>query len=188
MKRSRLLLLAASVLWMPACSQQGQETTAKPASAPASSVAVAHQEDKEKCTKEPRTDENDKRTRCGGMGTAQPAATHAYRVTLDNGESITSCDITKPFGGKIGHGMVALAFVPRDARGGTVSWHFAGGGGVADTAYDYALNGPDEKMIGTFKAKAAICGKAAGLGVCSAARKQVFSSTWTKIDSCKDAT
>lgn len=107
-----------------------------------------------------------------------------YRITLDNGESITTCDITKPFSGKIGRGMVTMAFTPADDRSGRVSWHFAGAGGVADTSYEYTLSGPEEKMTGTFVANAAICGKAAGLGACAAAKKQTFSSIWTRIENC----
>lgn len=107
-----------------------------------------------------------------------------YRIALDNGESITTCDITKPFSGKIGRGMITMSFTPADDRSGRVSWHFAGAGGVADTAYEYTLSGPEEKMTGTFIANAAICGKAAGLGACAAANKQTFTSTWTRIEDC----
>ena len=116
-----------------------------------------------------------------------PEASHAYRITLDNGESFVACDITRPFSGRIGGGMVTMSFAPADERGGTVSWHFAGGGGVADTAYDYALSGPADRMTGTFRANVAVCGKAAGLGACAAADKQTFSSTWTRIDACEAA-
>ena len=42
-------------------------------------------------------------------------------------------------------------------------------------------------MTGTFRANAAVCGKAAGLGACAAAKKQTFSSTWTRIDACEAA-
>ena len=120
------------------------------------------------------------------MGTP-PAPSHAYRITLDNGESFTACDITQPFSGKIGRGMVTMSFKPSDHRNGTVAWHFVGGGGMADTAYDYALSGPEEKMTGAFRANSAVCGKAAGLGACAAAKKQTFSSTWTRIERCEAA-
>ena len=174
-----------------ACSPSpAPQSDAAPVTTPASvaipapeNVAVA-QEGEQKCTNEPRTDENDKRQRCGGMGAPQPAPSHAYRITLDNGESFTACDITKPFSGKIGGGMVTMSFKPADEKGGTVAWHFSGGGGMADTAYDYALSGPAENMTGTFRANAAVCGKAAGLGVCAAAKKQTFASTWTRIEDC----
>ena len=159
---------------------------AKPAATQASAAAVSVPSGDEKCTNEPRTDQDDKRPRCGGMGTPQAAPSLAYRITLDNGESITACDITKPFSGKIGGGMVTMSFTPADGRSGTVAWHFAGGGGVADTAYDYALSGPGEKMTGSFHANTAICGKAAGLGACATAKKQDFSSTWTRIEACTE--
>ena len=186
--------LPLALLVLAACSsntgQPAAATAAAAIPAPATtqapaSVAVA-QEDEQKCSNEPRTDENDKRPRCGGMGTP-PAPSHAYRITLDNGESFTACDITQPFSGKIGRGLVTMSFKPSDDRNGTVAWHFAGGGGMADTAYDYALSGPEEKMTGAFRANSAVCGKAAGLGACAAAKKQTFSSTWTRIERCEAA-
>jgi hypothetical protein len=186
--------LPLALLALAACSPKpAPQADAAPATTPASvaipapaDVAVA-QEDETKCTNEPRTDEDDKRPRCGGMALPQPEPSHAYRITLDNGESFTACDITQPFSGKIGGGMVTMSFKPADDKGGTVAWHFAGGGGMADTAYDYALSGPAENMTGTFRANAAVCGKAAGLGACAAAKKQTFTSTWARIDACEDA-
>ena len=186
--------LPLALLVLAACSSNTGQPAAAPAAAAipapattpaAASVAVAR-EDEQKCSNEPRTDENDKRPRCGGMGTP-PAPSHAYRITLDNGESFTACDITQPFSGKIGRGMVTMSFKPSDDRNGTVAWHFVGGGGMADTAYDYALSGPEEKMTGAFRANSAVCGKAAGLGACAAAKKQTFSSTWTRIERCEAA-
>ena len=61
-----------------------------PTTAPVS-IALA-QTDEVKCTNEPRVDENDQRPRCGGVGMPPPEASHAYRITLDNGESFTACD------------------------------------------------------------------------------------------------
>lgn len=183
--------LPLALLVMAACSpkptpQAGAAPVTTPASVaiPAPANVAAAQENEQKCTNEPRTDENDKRPRCGGMAAPQPEPSRAYRITLDNGESFTACDITKPFSGKIGGGMVTMSFKPADDKGGTVAWHFSGGGGMADTAYDYTLTGPVEAMTGTFRANAAACGKAAGLGVCAAAKKQTFTSTWTRIDAC----
>ena len=187
--------LPLALLALAACSSKtGQPAEAStPAAVPASSttpapaaVAVA-QDEEQKCTNEPRTDENDKRPRCGGMDAVATAPSHAYRITLDNGESFTACDITQPFSGKIGRGMVTMSFKPADDRNGTVAWHFANARGMADTAYDYALSGPGEKMTGTFRASSAVCGKAAGLGACAAARKQTFTSTWTRIENCEVA-
>ena len=178
--------LPLALLALAACSPKEAAQPAPLADAPAAKqVAVAEPvREEEKCTNEPRTDENDKRPRCGGMAPVAPSPSHAYRITLDNGESFTACDITKPFSGKIGGGMVTMSFTPADARGGKVAWHFAGGGGMADTAYDYTLDGPEEKMSGTFRANSAVCGKAAGMGVCAAAKKQTFTSTWTRIEDC----
>ena len=107
-----------------------------------------------------------------------------YRIALDNGESITACDITKPFSGKIGRGMITLSFTPTDDKSGSMAFHFANGRGVADTTYSYALSGPEDKMTGSFSAKSAVCGQAAGRSVCAGARKQTFSSTWTRIEDC----
>ena len=184
------LALASSAL--AACSPKpAPQSDAAPVTTPASvaipapmpeNVAVA-QEDERKCTNEPRTDESDKRPRCGGMGAPQAEPSHAYRITL-NGETITACDITKPFSGRIGGGLATLSFNPADDRGGTMAFHFANGRGVADTAYNYTLSGPEEKMTGTFHSNSAICGKAAGLGACAVSRTQTFTSTWTRIEDC----
>ncbi|RZA14234.1 MAG: hypothetical protein EOP93_18955 [Lysobacteraceae bacterium] len=178
------------MLVLAACSPKREEQATAaapgpvpvPARAPSAVAAVAAQD--RQCTHEPRTDENDKRPRCGGMGEVAPAGASAYRITIDNGESFTACDITKPFSAKVGRGMVTMSFTPADARRGTAAWHFAGGGGVVDTAYDYMLSGPGEKMTGTFHANTAVCGKAAGLGACAAAKEQTFTSTWTRIEGC----
>lgn len=196
MHASSRTCLPLALLMLAACSPKPAAQADAPAASSAifpsstaiaspASVAVA-QEDERECTNAPRTDENDKRPRCGGMGAARSTPSHAYRITLDNGESFVACDITKPFSGRIGGGMATMAFKPADDKGGTVAWHFSGGGGMADTAYDYALDGPEEKMTGTFRANAAVCGKAAGLGVCAAAKQQTFTSTWTRIDACKE--
>ena len=190
--------LPLALLLLAACSRPAPETASTPPATPASSapaaaasqdsgpaaIAAAAPDDK-KCTNEPRTDENDKRPRCGGMGAPQVAPSHAYRIALDNGESFDACDITKPFSGKIGRGLITMQFTPADDRSGKVDWHFAGGGGRVDTAYDYTLSGPEDRMTGTFHASAAVCGRAAGLGGCAAARTQTFTSTWTRIDACK---
>lgn len=190
--------LPLALLLLAACSPKtdGQGAVPAPESAPTPApvaapaaepapVAIA-QEAEQKCTNEPRTDENDTRPRCGGPALQHAAGKRSYRITLDNGEFFQACDITKPFSGKIGRGMVTMSFKPddHDEKNGTVAWHFSGGGGMADTAYDYALSGPEEKMTGSFVANAAICGKAAGLGACAAARKKTFTSTWTRIEDC----
>ena len=189
---ARLSVLPLALLALAACSPKSGQPAAEPAAAivpastttPAPAAVAVMQDEARKCSNEPRTDDNDKRPRCGGMETPAPAPSHAYRITLDNGESFTACDITKPFSGKIGRGMVTMSFKPADDKGGTVAWHFSGGKGMADTAYDYALSGPAENMTGTFRANAVVCGKAAGLGACAAAKKQTFTSTWARIEDC----
>lgn len=182
--------LPIALLLLAACSPKPEEQGAAPAPevAPAPAPVVVAQEDEQECTNEPRTDESDQRPRCGGPALEHAAGKRSYRITLDNGESFTACDISKPFSGTIGRGMVTMSFKPDDddEKNGTVAWHFSGGGGMADTAYDYALDGPEEKMTATFRANAAICGKAAGLGACAAAKKQTFTSTWTRIEDCDE--
>jgi hypothetical protein len=189
--------LPLALLVLAACSSKTDRpaeasmpaTVPAPAATPATasaSVALVR-ENEQKCTDEPRVDENDRRPRCGGMGTPPAEASHAYRIALDNGESFTACDISKPFSGKIGRGMVTMSFTPADDdRSGKVAWHFANARGMADTAYDYTLDGPEEKMTGAFRANSEVCGKAAGMGACAAARKQTFTSTWTRIDACDE--
>lgn len=179
-----------ALLTLAACSPQSGSppstaTPAPAASTPATPAAAPKQD--EHCTHEPRTDDNDKRPRCGGMGAPQAAASNAYRITLDNGESFTACDITQPFNGKIGRGMISMDFTPSSANGGTVKWHFAGAGGTVDMAYDYRLSGPQDNLTGTFQASSAVCGKASGLTACAAAKQQSFKSTWTRIPACTDS-
>ena len=100
-----LFSTALAVLLVAACSPRpAPQSDAAPVSTPASvaipapaNVAVAR-EDEPKCTNEPRTDENDKRPRCGGMGVA-PAASHAYHVVGGSGDPVDQvvCDITDKF-------------------------------------------------------------------------------------------
>lgn len=155
-----------------------------PAAAPpvASRQARKDEADERRCTDEPEPDERDKRPRCGGAAPAQP---YAYKITLDNGESFTVCDISKPFIGSIGGGLVTLTFLPSSDSRGTVSWRFAHGKGVVDTAYDYALRGTPEKMTGIFRANSPVCGKANGGTACARAKTQTFTSTWTRLGRCQ---
>ena len=157
---------------------------AKAVSQPPALAAIDPKE--EKCTTEPRTDESDKRPRCGGMSGA-PAVSHAYRIQLDNGESFTACDITQPFSGKIGRGMITMKYTPTDNKTGKVDWHFAGGGGMADTAYTYTLSGPENEMTATYTATAAVTGHGSGLTVQAKAVHQTFTSKWIRIEPCKAA-
>lgn len=107
-----------------------------------------------------------------------------YRIALDNGESITTCDITKPFSGKIGGGMITLNFTPADDKSGRMAFHFANARGMADTTYSYTLSGPEDKLTGSFQSTGAVTGQGAGRRVSAGVRKQSFTSTWTRIEDC----
>ena len=107
-----------------------------------------------------------------------------YRIALDNGESITTCDITKPFSGKIGGGMITLNFTPSGDKGGSMGFHFANASGMADTTYRYTLSGPEDKMTGSFQSTGAVTGQGSGRTVSAGVRKQSFTSTWTPIEDC----
>ena len=186
--------LPLALLLLVACSKPAPEpAAAAPAQTPPATTtaadaptAIAVTPPEETCTHEPRTDPDDKRPRCGGVGSPQANVSHAYRITLENGESFTACDITQPFSGKIGRGMITLKFTPNGDKGGAAAWHFSGEGGVVDTAYNYSLSGPEERMTGAFQANSAVCGKAAGLTACAAAKQQTFTSTWTRIEACSE--
>ena len=186
--------LPLALLLLVACSKPAPEpAAAAPAQTPPATTtaadaptAIAVTPPEETCTHEPRTDPDDKRPRCGGVGSPQANVSHAYRITLENGESFTACDITQPFSGKIGRGMITLKFTPNGDKGGAAAWHFSGEGGVVDTAYNYSLSGPEERMTGTFQANSAVCGKAVGLTACAAAKQQTFTSTWTRIEACSE--
>lgn len=119
-----------------------------------------------------------------GKATLEFDTRNGYRIVLDNGESITTCDITNPFSGKIGGGQITLQFTPADDKRGQMRFHFGNGRGTADTTYDYTLSGPEERMTGTLTTAAAVCGSAAGRTVCAAAKKAQFSSTWIKVKDC----
>ena len=107
-----------------------------------------------------------------------------YRIALDNGESITTCDITKPFSGKIGAGMITLNFTPSGDKGGSMAFHFANARGMADTTYSYTLSGPEDKLTGSFQSTGAVTGQGSGRTVSAGVRKQSFMSTWARIQDC----
>lgn len=88
-----VVAMAFALLALAGCSPKTDGQDAAPASAPA---AVA-QEDGQKCSNEPRTDENDKRPRCGGI-IAAPAP-RAYRIVVGGGDPVDQvvCDIDKRF-------------------------------------------------------------------------------------------
>ena len=180
-----------ALLTLAACSPQSRSPPSTATPAPAASTPVtpaAAPKPDEHCTNEPKTDPNDKRPRCGGMG-APPAsaAAHAYRidsVTCPGGghESIQACDITKPFTNTVCGGMADITHTPTSDRGGTWSFVFRGAGGTADSNGTYTLSGSEasltEHVVGN-----KICVHAGGRTICTTPRPST--STWTKIASCK---
>ena len=92
--------IAFALLAVAACSPERDHT---PIAAPSSartpaSAAIPDAADERTCTNEPRTDENDKRPRCEGMGATPPAA-RAYRVVGGSGDPVDQvvCDIEQTF-------------------------------------------------------------------------------------------
>ncbi len=83
--------LASVSLMLAACAPKGHEDTV-------ASKSAAVYDDKYQCTNEPRTDENDKRPRCGGMAVATRAP-RAYRFVGGSGDPIDQvvCDISQAF-------------------------------------------------------------------------------------------
>lgn len=185
-----------SLCVLVACSpSQTPNDAPKPAAAPQPPAATAApppahaviDPKEEKCTTEPRTDDNDTRPRCGGMGSAQPLPSHAYRigpVQCPGGghESITACDVSQPFTATVCGGMATIAHVPTGADGGTWSFKFQGAGGFADSNGTYTLSGPEESrtehVVGD-----KICAHAAGRTICTMPKPST--ATWTRIDKCK---
>ncbi|MFT3897429.1 MAG: hypothetical protein QM719_07010 [Thermomonas sp.] len=190
--------LPLALLALAACSPKpAPQADAAPASPPASvappapaSVAVAQAGD-EKCTNEPRIDENDKRPRCGGMGNPPVAAEKSgYRIDISgigrntgggacHVEPITTCDITKPFSGEFCGGT--LTHTPSSDKGGTFEMHVSGGGGSFTQSGSYTLSGPEERMTATY-ASTKLCAQAGGRTICLPPR--TLSTTWTRIEDC----
>jgi hypothetical protein len=92
---SPLICTTALVLLLAACTPKQVPQPAASATTDASAATAAPPE--QTCTNEPRTDDNDKRPRCGGMGVA--AAPHAYHVVGGSGDPVdeTVCDISQSF-------------------------------------------------------------------------------------------
>ena len=97
---SGFAVAAFALLALSGCSPKTEGRDAAPASdpAPASAPLVVARDDKQACTNEPRTDDNDKRPRCGGIGVAPPAP-RAYRVVGGSGDPVDQvvCDIDDTF-------------------------------------------------------------------------------------------
>lgn len=90
-----------ALLTLAACSPQSGNPPSTATPAPAASTpatpAAAPKPD-EHCTNEPRTDENDKRPRCGGMVSATPA-TRAFHIVGGSGDPVDQvvCNIDEKF-------------------------------------------------------------------------------------------
>lgn len=93
------IAIAFALLALAGCSPKtgGQDAAPAYGAAPASAPVAAAQEDEQKCTNEPRVDENDQRPRCGGIGVAP--APRAYRIVVGGGDPVDQvvCDIGKVF-------------------------------------------------------------------------------------------
>ena len=188
--------LPFALLAMAACSPKpAPQSDAAPVTTPASvaipapaNVAVA-QEGERKCTNEPRTDENDKRPRCGGMGTPK-AGKPGYRIDIAGIGRNTSggacvvkptvaCDVSKPFSSEFCGGT--LTHTPTSDKGGTFEMHVSGGGGSFTQSGSYTLSGPEEQMTATY-ASTKLCAQGGGMTFCLPPR--TLSTTWTKVDDC----
>ena len=92
-------VVASVLLALAACSPEGDRAPAAgPSSTPApASTATPATDEAQTCTQEPRTDEHDRRPRCGGMAAAP--ALRAYRVVGGSGDPVDQvvCDIEKTF-------------------------------------------------------------------------------------------
>ncbi|MBS0231363.1 MAG: hypothetical protein JSS52_09435 [Proteobacteria bacterium] len=189
-----------TLLLLAACSKPAPQTTAPPASTPAPTAATASAaapaagsatiidtEPEEKCTNEPRTDPDDKRPRCGGMGAPQAStANHSYRIDSvecpgGSRESIQACDVSKPFTSTVCGGMATITHTPTDDRSGTWTFKFQGAGGYADSSGTYTLTGSEESMT-EHDVSNKICVHAAGRTICTAPRPGT--ATWTRIAAC----
>lgn len=63
----------------------------------------------EKCTHEPRTDPNDQRPRLAVAWAVRSQRLARLSHHHVKRESFTACDITRPFSGKIGRGMITVS-------------------------------------------------------------------------------
>ena len=181
-------------LALTACSPKHDEPTATPASANTPATVAVVQEAEPKCTNEPRTDENDKRPRCGGQGNPLVVAKKSgYRIDISGVGTRTDgsacvvkpsivCDIDKPFSNEFCGGT--LTHTPTSDKGGTFEMHVSGNGGSFTQSGSYTLGGPAEKITATY-ASTKLCAHAGGRTICLPPR--TISATWTKVDDCEAA-
>lgn len=110
-----------------------------------------------------------------------------YRIDFPAGactQSITTCDITKPFTHVI-CGNITLKHTPTDPEGlsGTLDFKYAEALGIADSKSHYTLSGPEERMTATY-INGKVCARVRGLTTC--AQPPPSTVTWTRIDDCKE--
>jgi len=183
--------IAFAALALAACSSKHEEPAAAPASASAPATVVVAQREEPKCTDEPRTDVNDKRPRCGGMGNPPVVAKKSgYRIdiagvgTRTDGSACTVkpsivCDVDKPFSSEFCGGT--LTHTPTSDKSGTFEMHVSGNGGSFTQSGSYTLGGPAEKITATY-ASTKLCAQAGGRTICLPPR--TISATWTRVDDC----
>ena len=90
--------LPLALLALAACSSKTDRPPVASAAGSAPATVAVVQEAEPKCTNEPRTDENDKRPRCGGMGITTPAS-RAFHVVGGSGDPVDQvvCNIDEKF-------------------------------------------------------------------------------------------
>ena len=186
--------LPLALLALAACSSKTDRPPVASAAGSAPATVAVVQEAEPKCTNEPRTDENDKRPRCGGPGNPLVVAKRSgYRIDIagvgtrtDGSACVVKpsivCDITKPFAGEFCGGT--LTHTPSGDKDGTFELRVAGGGGSFTQSGSYALSGPEERMTATY-ASTKLCAQAGGRTICLPPR--TISATWTKVDDCEAA-
>lgn len=186
--------IAFAALALVACSPKHEEPTAAPASSSVPATVATVREEEPKCSDEPRTDENDKRPRCGGQGNPLVVAKKSgYRIDISGVGTRTDgsacvvkpsivCDIDKPFSNEFCGGT--LTHTPTSDKGGTFEMHVSGNGGSFTQSGSYTLGGPAEKITATY-ASTKLCAHAGGRTICLPPR--TISATWTKVDDCEAA-
>lgn len=189
--------LPFALLALVACSPKQPDAAAAPSpamtpAAPSASMAIASADDK-KCTTEPRTDPNDKRPRCGGMGGATVPATRAYSIgvagmgTTTSGDDCVAkpydvCDIDKPFSTEFCG--LTLTHTPASRTGGTFEVQLTAAGVDYKQSGTYTLSGPENRLTATY-ATAEMCAHTGGQALC--VPQPARTTTWTRISDCKAA-
>lgn len=185
-----LALAACSPKPAPQADAASSPQAATPANVPA---AIASATPEETCTHEPRTDPNDKRPRCGGMGGATAPATRAYSIDIAGMGSTTSgedcvakpynaCDIDKPFSTEFCG--LTLTHTPTSRTGGTFEVQLTANGGDYKQSGTYTLSGPENRLTATY-VTAEMCVHTGGQALC--VPQPTRTTTWTKLSDCKAA-